>query len=300
MGRKILRVPVGFDHPIYEVWPGFLCPHHPRKCPDCEGGSSPSAQLFQDEWYGKAPFDPRSTGSKPFGPDHPAVIAFATRNVGTGAAAIRREAERLARDCFDNCWSHHLSQADVNALVKAKRLYDFTHTWVQGEGWKPKEPRYKPTAEEVNVWSIGGFGHDSINCWVCVNARCKRAGLPYTCATCKGDAIDPTDAETKRLAETWEATDPPTGDAYQIWETVSEGSPVTPAFEDPWALAEWCVKHQFDGRSMGREKWNRIAGGTEGLDHDQWMGFIVGKGWAPSMVSTPGRGLQSGVAASVS
>lgn len=310
MGREIRRVPVGFDHPVGEKWPGFLNPHHPRKCPGCENGYSEAAQRYSAEWYGNAPFDPRSTGSKPFGPDHPAVIAFAKRNVGhspdyygTGERAIKREAERLARDCFDNHWSHHLSQTDVDALIKAGRLMDFTHTWKAGEGWKPKDPPYKPTAEEVNVWSINGFGggHDSINCWVCVEERCKRNGEPYVCATCGGKACDPADAETYRLMKEWQATDPPTGEAYQLWETVSEGSPITPAFATAEELARYCEANQFNkGRLLSRvEPWNDLAGGTERLSYDQWMKFIVGPGWAPSMVSSPERGFQSGVAEAV-
>jgi hypothetical protein len=107
MGREIRRVPVGFDHPVGETWPGFLNPHHPRRCPDCKNGYSAAAQRYSDEWYGKAPFDPCSTGSKLFGPNHPAVLAFARRNVGHSPAfygrdemAVAREARRLAEECL--------------------------------------------------------------------------------------------------------------------------------------------------------------------------------------------------------
>jgi hypothetical protein len=31
-------------------------------------------------------------------------------------------------------------------------------------------------------------------------------------------------------AEAWQSTDPPAGEGWQLWETVSEGSPVTPVF----------------------------------------------------------------------
>lgn len=37
--------------------------------------------------------------------------------------------------------------------------------------------------------------------------------------------------------------DPPTGDAYQFWETTSEGSPQTPPFPTLEGLAQYCSEH---------------------------------------------------------
>ncbi len=310
MGREIKRVSADFNWPLGKRWDGYVNPFRPRKCPACENGYSTIAKFLTDQWYGNASFDPKDTGSKPFGPDHPAIIAFAKRNCehspdfyGKTERAIRREATRLAEDCFDNHWSHHLAQADVDELIKADRLRDFTHDWTRENGWVPKNPPVHPTAEQVNVWSIsGGMGHDSINCWVCVKAKCKRLNQPDTCGVCNGNGIDPADKETYDKMEAWKSTEPPTGEAYQIWETVSEGSPVTPAFVDPEQLAEWCVNHQFDGKHhlIGGERWNGLAGGTGELSKEQWLKFIVGPGWAPSMVMEPGKSVMSGVEAIVS
>jgi hypothetical protein len=148
------------------------------------------------------------------------------------------------------------------------------------------------------------MGHDSANCWVCVKARCERNGQEVECATCKGSSQDPGDAETSRLEEEWESTDPPEGEAYQLWETVSEGSPITPVFADPADLARWCVEHQFDNKNLTRinrnKPWNHLAGGEESLSFEQWMKFILGPGWAMSAVCSPEKGFQSGVAAMVS
>jgi hypothetical protein len=83
----------------------------------------------------------------------------------------------------------------------------------------------------------------------------------------------------KAKAESWESFDPPTGDGYQIWETVSEGSPVSPAFANPEDLANWMVQND---KSV-----------TKDSDFDAWMKFID-SGWAPSGVATD-RGYVSGV-----
>ena len=112
---------------------------------------------------------------------------------------ILREAQRLC-DLFNACWSHHLDAHDVKALVDADRLWDFTRVSRTPEqraiveirvaggnnSWLPGPNGYLPTPEEVNTWSISGFGHDSINCGVCIKAKAERLGFAYLCPTCDG------------------------------------------------------------------------------------------------------------------
>ena len=78
---------------------------------------------------------------------------------------------------------------------------------------------------------------------------------------------------------------PPNGKGYQIWETVSEGSPVSPVFAKPEDLAEWMVENDT---SITRD-----------TSYDTWLAFIKAEGWAPSFMITDGF-IRSGVAASVS
>lgn len=299
MGRQLRRVPLDFDHPVGEAWPGFLNPHYERcqDCADCEGsGYSPEARRFKDEWHGTlygAGFDPASTDSAPLPPDHPKILDMAERNCARSvAASIARESRRLARH-FNGSWSHHLSQADVDALVAAGRLMDFTRrprTEEQaaalaesGDYWMKEPNGYTPTATEVNEWSIGGMGHDSINAHVCIEARCKREGVPVECATCAGDGSRWDSEEAEAAAEAWEPEEPPVGDGYQIWETVSEGSPVSPVFATPEELADWMVAND--------DSITRDATRT------QWLAFIRGPGWAPSLALDPEHGVRSGVEA---
>ena len=74
--------------------------------------------------------------------------------------------------------------------------------------------------------------------------------------------------------------DPPRGEGYQIWEDVTEGSPVSPAFSTPEELAKWMVENDTSI--------------TKDATLEQWIVFINGSGWAPSMIGGPG-GLRSGV-----
>lgn len=268
MGRELRRVPLDFDWPIGEVWHGYLMPDQLTEdaCPDCKNGYSPHAQHLFDLWYGRAPFDPTSTGSTPLQPDTPAVREFAERNVvnapwfyGTGEPAIRREAQRLA-DLFNGAWGHHLAQDDVDALVAAGRLIDFTHTWSPEERWQPIDPPVTPTAAQVNEWSLRGMGHDSINASVVISARCAREGFDVECPRCEGHASTEAYPGQRAEAEAWEPTDPPEGEGYQLWETTSEGSPKSPVFATLDELCTYAAEHcsVFADHMVSAAEWRRM------------------------------------------
>jgi hypothetical protein len=287
MGREIRRVALDFTWPVGEVWEGFLLPErlHEEPCPDCKHGYSPHAEHLFDLWYGNQPFDPATTGSTPLRHDTPAVRARAERNVanapefyGAGEWAIVREAQRLA-DLFNGQWCHHLTQDDVDALVAANRLWDFTSAWDRETGWQKIDPPVTPTAGQVNEWSLHGFGHDSLNAGIVVSARCQREGVPDRCSRCNGHASLEKYPGQRAEAEAWEATEPPAGDGWQLWETVTDGSPVSPVFATAEEHAAW-MSHPDRGRH-----W---------VPPETAAKFIA-DGWAPTLVGTPETGVVSGV-----
>lgn len=275
MGREVKRVVAGFDWPLSKVWEGYVQPDwlDAESCLACENGYSAEAKRMNDEWYGYRKFDPTSTGSAPFSVNTAEVRAFAERNIasapeyyGAGETAVVREAERLLWH-WNTMWMHHLAQEDVDALVDGERLWDFTRVFVQGQGWQDREEAYRPTAAEVNLWSLRGFGHDSLNANIVIRARCEREGVPYTCDLCGGAGCRERFVGQTQLAESWERTEPPAGEWWQIWETVSEGSPVTPAFATPQELA----KH-----------WASERGGSA----ESALAWITNDGWAPSLIAS--------------
>ncbi len=123
------------------------------------------------------------------------------------------------------------------------------------------------------------FGHDSSDAYIAVKKLGELAGLSKdwcTCAHCDGDGIDPVN---KAEYVAWQSTEPPAGPGYQIWETVSEGSPISPVFTTPEELAHYMSTHRW-------------GGDTEG-DYKTWLHFINGPGWAPSMVVDE-KGIRTG------
>lgn len=285
-------MPLDFDWPLNKVWSGFLLPDElgEETCAVCDGsGYSGYARMLNARWYGHIPFDPAETGSKPYTTETPEVRAFAERNLahspqyyGTGFLARDREARRLA-DLFNSQWSHHLDQTDVDALVESGRLVDFTHTWVKGDGWQPIEPVPTVTPEQVNAWSMVGFGHDSINASIVVRARCERDGQPVECADCGGHGSREKYEGQRAEAEAWEAAEPPTGDGWQLWETTSEGSPISPVFPSGDELAEWMSQNPC-GFAKAR------------IDLDTARSWVHGSGWSPSMIGGP-TGVTDGITA---
>jgi hypothetical protein len=289
MGREVRRVPADFGWPLHKVWEGFLEPErlHEDKCPDCEHGYSSHGEYLHALWYGYREFDPESYGSVLLRPDTPAVRAFAERNIahapefyGASEHAIVREAVRLA-SMWNGMWCHHLNQDDVNALVAAGRLMDFTHTCDRESGWQKIEPTVTPSAAQVNEWSLSGFGHDSINAMIAVRARCEREGFAVECPACGGHGSVEKYPGQRAEAEAWEATEPPAGEGWQLWETVTEGSPISPVFATAQELATWMSD---PGRGEDRLRPEVAA-------------KFVEAGWAPTFMSTPETGLVSGAEA---
>lgn len=109
---------------------------------------------------------------------------------------------------------------------------------------------------------VGALGHDSCDAYGAKKFICKAAGMPENwgiCKTCGGDAIDP---KFRKQYEEWKRSDPPIGPGFQLWETTSEGSPMSPVFETLDALCEWAEKNAstFADYKTTAAEWKRMLG----------------------------------------
>jgi hypothetical protein len=146
-------------------------------------------------------------------------------------------------------WHDKLGQDEVDNLQANGRL----RTWRGGE-WV-SEPR---TAAEVNEANrrVGIGSHDAVNRWILTRFRCERLGIRLECPRCEGHG-DVGTPEQRDAVERWGPTEPPEGEGWQLWETTSEGSPVSPVFATAEALADWCEPNAtlFAGARSTRDEW---------------------------------------------
>lgn len=252
MSREIRHVPLDFDWPIDTVWQGYLMPDELSlpPCPDCAYG---------DSQY--------PTGFSP-------------------------QAHAISRSFYprwwakDAAWHDKLDQDEVDMLVAAGRLRELRSRQPTADNPRTREWVTVPrTADEVNAANRTpppGLGnplvHDGINQGLLTEFRCTRSGLPYHCATCNGEAHLATPEQLAAL-EAWEPVGPPVGEGWQLWETVSEGSPQSPVFATADELATW-----MSDPDRGH---NWVPGAVAAQ--------FIAAGWAPTAVSTNDRSLTRGV-----
>ena len=72
---------------------------------------------------------------------------------------------------------------------------------------------------------------------------------------------------------------------FQVWETVSEGTPVTPPFATKEELVDYLVtKGDFWQESAIKKGWERARPGYPGYSREAAEAFVLGDGYAPTMV----------------
>jgi hypothetical protein len=108
---------------------------------------------------------------------------------------------------------------------------------------------------------------------------CDGTGLGH-CPVCRGEGSIWFSDEVKKLSEEWQSYEPPSGEGWQIWETVSEGSPITPVFATKDDLVDYLVEKG--------DLWDqkRRTGGWKRENAEKF----VNRGWSPSMVSVVENG----------
>ena len=275
MGRELKKVPLDFNWPIEKVWEGYINPYKKEitECSNCNGsGISTEARFLQDKWYGYVPFKPEDRDSTPFIPTE-AIIQKIVKDKWNNPYVrqytycfeeefMKKESERLCK-LWNKAWMHHLNNIDIAILIAHNRLGDFTHIYTKN-GWQPKDPPYIPTAREVNEWGLTNLGHDCINCYLVVKAECERLHQKYTCSECEGKGYaarsDLIKKDIEEAHANWKPVKPPIGEGFQLWETTSEGSPMTPVFKSLKELCRWCADNVsvFADKKVTAEEWKKM------------------------------------------
>jgi len=243
MGREIKRVPVDFDWPLDKVWEGFLTPNdlYGDPCTECNGG-----ETWSSRW-----------------------LYLLCNRIGMLASDVRDQERSkpmhpwLANDTYPPIKWHPDPEKTRPFISDA---YDVM----------------RPTPDIIDLLAaiadappdeVGGFLGRNVE-YDLYKAIVKASGLESwgACSVCDGHGEYERYPGQRAEREAWERTEPPTGDGWQMWETVSEGSPVSPVFATAEGLAQWLTT-PAGGQKAGPSR--------RPMTIEQARGF-VNAGWAPS------------------
>ncbi len=196
-------------------------------------------------------------------------------------SGFNKETKKLSDDWYtylrtdgQEGWEYYLEQEEIQALVDAGRLMNFTHIPRNaeqleivkkkiadgGNSWLSFNNGYIPSAKEVNEWARKSFGHDSINHNICVEVRAKRLGFYGVCPLCEGNGYYWCDDKYEKLYDEFEWIEPPIGEGYQLWENCSEGSPISPVFKSFNELCAWAEENAttFAHFKTTKKEWEKM------------------------------------------
>lgn len=248
MGRTLKRVPIDFDWPIDKIWPGFLnneggpCPADGK---DCFGGYTAAGK-----WLGSVSRLISLLGAQAseFGqPPNPNRI-YPHPYLEEFVQAPRHE---MPRDVVAQIREHE------DAATRMRLHMEYV---------RKNPPKLLPLTPELQKLCEGLAGRSldglvgSTAAWTIAKTLKKAAGADEKwgeCPVCEGHGDDPAKRDA---AEAWEKTEPPTGDGFQLWETTSEGSPVSPVFASIEALCEWCADNAatFGSFKASADEWRKM------------------------------------------
>ena len=249
MGRELRRVPLDFDWPLNKVWKGFINPRY-KKCPEDQktcftGQTADRCWLDAICWFITTVADDALDGGRRLKNGgkwpHPYLSEFQQAPHHSPPSKLGM-AESLR-------WLQNKQAINELVLPPTKAFVEF----------------YKALTKEQESFFgfMGGSGTYRIE-----QALLRAAGLPDDwglCPVCKGEGQDPA---VKEAYDSWKAEDPPTGEGWQLWETVSEGSPISPVFPTRDTFIAYLVKEGYSQKA------------AENFAKD---------GWVPSMIVQDGN-----------
>lgn len=262
MSREVRRVPLDFDFPLDKTWTGYLVPEELQLplCPDC-----------------RYPYGGGTHGqSKEY---HLIYLAFWEHNWPEGQKHL--------------AWRHDLTQADIDYLADRELFYRTVHvekSEMYPNGWyyeyfRPTLAEVQKANEKPSLFDPLDLGSGKLH--YLVERRCALQNFPTACGTCHGKGHVAT-RKQKRAHDAWKPTEPPTGEGWQLWQTVSEGGPISPVFGTPDELATWMASPAYS--------WGNRNGLLPQITYEQALAFIgVGFSVGSGMV-TAEHGLESGEA----
>jgi len=246
MGRELRRVPLDFAWPLKKVWEGFLNPYF-KPCPEaaknaCIGGATPAGKWLD---------------------------AVARLIALLGREAIENTPEHIAHFAkvgriYPHPYLEEWSQAprtDLPAEIHREigAIEDRGERCRRLEQYLRKHPpQLLPLTDELAALVQSLAGEEKLSGspggmvdYALSKALKRAAGIdsdgPWGCCqTCGGEGMDPA---VKDIYEAWNPTPPPAGEGWQLWETVSEGSPVSAVYRTRAEFVDYLVSEGYSKKA---------------------------------------------------
>lgn len=250
MSREVRRVPLDFDWPLNKVWKGYLTPEElqGQRCDACNGsGQTHFGRWLQQFSYlmGMLAEDVRE--QERGNPMHPWLRDFPHPH-GHFEYPVKGDPQSgPGRFIIDR------PSPDALDFFAALMGVDKEKTTGALFG---EQPNYAVMRKLLEV-----------------------TGVDVSCQACQGQGSTEKYPGQRAEAEAWEPSGPAEGDGWQLWETVSEGSPISPVLSSADQLARWMSDPER---------------GDQWVPHATAAKFIEA-GWAPTGASTAATGVVSGV-----
>lgn len=249
MGRELKRVPLDFNAPLNKIWKGYINPHY-KPCPQenktCFGGHTAAAKWLD-------------------------AIVRLLMLAGEEASESHRADEMKARGrTYPHPYLQEWSQAprfsiprEINDQALERDHYS-DRLGVVGRYLRDNPLKLLPLTSELANLTAGlagnkpdVIGYDSRSTWLVTKKLRDMAGLEDkwgVCTVCDGECSDPL---IREVYNNWVPEEPPVGDAFQLWETTSEGSPTSPVFKSLDMLCEWCQNNAttFGSNRASKSEW---------------------------------------------
>lgn len=215
MGREIKRVALDFEWPLSKIWKGYVNPHYKRcAAEDCRGGETAASA-----WVS-------------------AVASLIAMLGEQAASAPRAEALRGRGQIYPHPYlkewafaphQNSRNRRDVPPIMPlTEELLDFV-AGLAGKRLNPGPFNGNPELEIYNkLLEAAG-----------IEGKNRSWGV---CKVCDGTGYD---SSVRDAYESWKPEEPPAGEGWQLWETVSEGSPISPVFVHREMFVEWLVKQGY-------------------------------------------------------
>lgn len=250
MSNEVRRVPLEFDWPLNKVWSGYIRPTEleGERCGACDGsGQTHFGWWLQKFSYAMGMLAEDVREQERGKPMHPWLSQFPHPH-GHWEYPV-------AGDPQSGPGRFVIDRPSADALDFFAALMGIDKEQITGSLFG-RSPQYVVMTKLLEV-----------------------TGADVSCKACEGHGSTEKYHGQRAEADAWVPTGPPEGEGWQLWENVSDGSPISPVLPTADDLAGW-----MSDPARG-DRWVPMEAARKFID----------VGWAPTGVATPRDGAVSGV-----